>query len=207
MSDRQALAALAVRKLARGARPCGFVLSDRCGDVDATPNEPHGLFLRGRRFLSRWVLTVNGRRSPRLLSVEDHASSGRTQFFMALSTGSVYAESQVTVLRRRSSIGRGFQEELVLVNHGSSRIAVDVRLEAAADFADFASEDDSKSASELYREVRDGKLVLGQRRADSSLETHLWSSRPADVSELGFRFRVDVVARDNWATTFNVVAR
>ena len=38
-----------------------FVVSDRRGDIDAGPDQPHGLFYRDTRFLSRWVLTVEGR--------------------------------------------------------------------------------------------------------------------------------------------------
>jgi hypothetical protein len=37
-----------------------FVVSDRRGDLDASPAETHGLFLNDTRFLSRWVLTING---------------------------------------------------------------------------------------------------------------------------------------------------
>jgi hypothetical protein len=31
-----------------------FVVSDRRGDIDASPDEPHGLFNRDTRYLSRW---------------------------------------------------------------------------------------------------------------------------------------------------------
>ena len=37
-----------------------FVVSDRRGDLDATPTDNHGLFLEDTRFLSRWILTVGG---------------------------------------------------------------------------------------------------------------------------------------------------
>ena len=47
-----------------------FVVSDRRGDIDAGPDEPHGLFHRDTRFLSRWLLTVNGT-APDVLSMDD----------------------------------------------------------------------------------------------------------------------------------------
>ena len=47
-----------------------FVVSDRRGDIEASPDTPHGLFVDDTRFLSRWVLTVDGRR-PALLSFDD----------------------------------------------------------------------------------------------------------------------------------------
>jgi glycogen debranching enzyme len=37
-----------------------FVASNARGDIDADPSQPHGLFHRDTRFLSRWRLTVNG---------------------------------------------------------------------------------------------------------------------------------------------------
>ena len=36
------------------------MVSDRRGDLDASPTENHGLFLEDTRFLSRWILTVGG---------------------------------------------------------------------------------------------------------------------------------------------------
>ena len=62
-----------------------FVVSDRRGDMEATPTENHGLFLNDTRFLSRWVLTIDGLR-PTLLSADDLAYF-RVQFFLALATG------------------------------------------------------------------------------------------------------------------------
>ena len=37
-----------------------FVVSDRRGDIEATPVDNHGLFLDDTRFLSQWILTVDG---------------------------------------------------------------------------------------------------------------------------------------------------
>jgi N-terminal domain of (some) glycogen debranching enzymes len=47
-----------------------FVVSDACGDIEASPTDPTGLFPFDTRFLSRWVLTVNGERL-NALSVDD----------------------------------------------------------------------------------------------------------------------------------------
>src|SRR3982751_5242921 len=90
-----------------------FVVSDRRGDVEASPTDTHGLFLDDTRFLSQWVLTINGQR-PTLLSVDDQEYFS-VQFFAALSTGTVYVDSHLSVVRRRA-IERGFHEDLVLVN-------------------------------------------------------------------------------------------
>ena len=41
-----------------------FVVSDNRGDIEAVADDPTGLFSFDTRFLSRWVLTVNGERPP-----------------------------------------------------------------------------------------------------------------------------------------------
>jgi hypothetical protein len=47
-----------------------FVVSDRRGDIDATPDDTTGLFFFDTRYLSKWVLTIDGQRlNP--LSVDD----------------------------------------------------------------------------------------------------------------------------------------
>src|SRR5213078_3164928 len=37
-----------------------FLVSDRLGDIEASPDQPHGFFYRDTRFLSRWTLRANG---------------------------------------------------------------------------------------------------------------------------------------------------
>src|SRR6266511_3819958 len=37
-----------------------FLVSDLRGDIDASPDQPHGFFYRDTRFLSSWRLTANG---------------------------------------------------------------------------------------------------------------------------------------------------
>ena len=39
-----------------------FVVSDERGDIEASRTDPTGLFSFDTRFLSRWVMTVNGER-------------------------------------------------------------------------------------------------------------------------------------------------
>ena len=57
-----------------------FVVSDECGDIEASMTDPTGLFSFDTRFLSRWVLTVGGDRlSP--LSVDD-LQYFQTRFFL-----------------------------------------------------------------------------------------------------------------------------
>jgi N-terminal domain of (some) glycogen debranching enzymes len=65
-------------------------VSDRRGDIEASATDPTGLFSFDTRFLSKWVLTVNGQRL-NSLSVEDlHYFEAR--FFLVPGTGTVYVD-------------------------------------------------------------------------------------------------------------------
>ena len=120
-----------------------FVVSNRQGDLDATPSDTHGFFLNDTRYLSRWVLTINGLR-PTLLSVDDTAYY-RVQHFLALATGATYIDSHLTVIRQRG-VGHGFQERLVLINHGHEPIDLDIRIEVGADELSRALEPEIRDA-------------------------------------------------------------
>src|SRR3954470_15167961 len=110
-----------------------FMVSDRRGAVEATPTDTSGLFLNDTRFLSHWVLTIDGMR-PTVLSIDDLAYY-KVQFFEAYTTGTIYVDSHLSCVRQRS-VGRGFKEEITLWNHGKEPMDLEMKLEAGADFAD-----------------------------------------------------------------------
>jgi glycogen debranching enzyme len=182
-----------------------FVVCNRQGDLDATPTENHGLFLNDTRFLSRWILTINGMR-PKVLSVDDTAYY-TAQHFLALATGTVYVDSHLTVVRNRFVNG-GFHEDLVLMNHDHEPMDLEIRIDAAADFADlFEVKDKLKKKGELYSHVdADGGLTLGYRRDEYRRETHITSSEPAEVEEGGLSFRVHLDPKTSWQTSLEVIA-
>ena len=91
-----------------------FVVSDEAGDIEASLTDPTGLFAFDTRFLSRWVLTVDGQRlNP--LSVDD-LQYFETRFFLVPGTGTVYIDAKLSVIRQRA-VGGGFHEELTILNH------------------------------------------------------------------------------------------
>jgi glycogen debranching enzyme len=179
-----------------------FVVSDRNGDLDASPTENHGLFLNDTRFLSRWILTIDGRR-PRLLSIDDQAYF-RVQFFLALATGTVYVDSHLSVVRRRS-IGDGFQESIEIENHDKQPIDLEVKLEVDADFADlFEVKDKLAKKGQLYKKVTDGSLTLGYKRETFDRKTIITTDMPAEVREDGLVFKVHLPAQSTWTTCLDV---
>src|SRR6267143_1301809 len=183
-----------------------FVVSDRQGDLEATPTQNHGLFLDDTRFLSRWVLTVNGLR-PKLLSVDDMAHF-KVQFFAAVATGTVYVDSHLSVVRQRAVGGRGFSEDITVSNHSRNPMELEVRLEAAADFADlFEVKDKLEKKGELFRRVTDHQLVLGYRRERFERHTVISADQTAEIREDGLVFRVRLEAQSEWTTRVEVAAK
>src|SRR5262245_52816404 len=180
-----------------------FVVSDRRGDLDATPTENHGLFLEDTRFLSRWILTIGGMR-PKTLSVDEQAYF-KVQFFEALTTGTVYVDSHLSVVRRRC-VTTGFEEEIVLKNHAKEPVDLDVKIEVGADFADlFEVKDKLAKVGKLYSRVDDGKITLGYERESFVRETVISASRKGEIREDGFLFKVKLAPQSSWSVSFDVV--
>lgn len=179
-----------------------FVVSDSSGNIEARPDQPHGFFCRDTRHLSRWVLTVNGA-LPNPLSTDD-IEYYFAQFFLVPATGTIYKNPYVSLIRTRL-VGEGFRENLTLMNHGAEPVELELRLEAASDFADlFEVKDALAKKGETYSGVRDGELVLGYRREQFVRETRIRSSDAARMSETGLVFRPRIEAKSEWKTTILV---
>jgi glycogen debranching enzyme len=181
-----------------------FVVCDRRGDIASSPEEAQGLFHADTRFLSRWVLTVNGQ-LPNSLSTDD-VNYFSSQFFLALGTGTVYIDSPVSIVRQRA-VGGGFHERLKIVNHRAKPIELDVRVEAAADFADLFQVKDAQfsRAGSLYRRNEERGFVLGYERDCFVRETQITSSSAFEADEKGFRFRVHLEPHGEWSTELEVL--
>jgi glycogen debranching enzyme/putative sterol carrier protein len=182
-----------------------FVVSDRRGDVVPSPSDPHGLFLQDTRFLSCWRLTVDGR-SPDILSTDDvHYFSA--QFFLVPPPDSFYTDTPYSIIRTRS-VGEGFHEDITVINHRAEPLELELRIEAGADFADlFEVKDALAKRGRHYREVRDGRLVLGYGRGGFVRETWISATAPeAVLADDGIRFRITVEPQGEWTTCVEVVA-
>lgn len=110
-----------------------FVVSDTRGDIESSATDPTGLFSFDTRFLSRWVLTVDGQRLTALST--DDLQYFETRFFLVPSTGTVYVNAKLTVIRQRA-VDDGFRERLTVLNHAERPVDLDLRVEASCDFAD-----------------------------------------------------------------------
>jgi glycogen debranching enzyme len=180
-----------------------FVVSDDRGDIEASPVDATGLFSFDTRFLSTWVLTVNGERL-NALSVDD-LQYFETRFFLVPGTGTVYIDAKLSVLRRRA-VGGGFREELTILNHDDEPVRLTVRIDAGCDFADlFEVKDALKKKGKYYARVTGGRLVLGYERKTFRRETSISASTPAKFDKDGLTFTVRLKPHGSWTTELDVV--
>src|SRR4030095_9694909 len=137
-----------------------FVVTDRRGDIDASPTDPQGLFQDDTRFLSTWVLLVDDRR-PNVLSIE-HLNYYEAQYFLVPGRGTIYVDPPVSITRRRR-VYRGFSEDLTIMNHSGAPKELQVRLTVDADFADlFEIKDQLAKRGTKYRRVGGGRTRAAQ---------------------------------------------
>lgn len=179
-----------------------FVVSDSRGDIEASPTDTTGLFAADTRFLSTWVLTINGERM-NALSVDD-LQYFETRFFLVPGTGTVYIDAKLSLIRRRA-VGRGFHEELTILNHQNEPVELAVRLEAASDFADLFEVKDALAKKGRYSTaVEDGRLVLSYERATYRRSTAISATEQALIDENGLGFEITVPGHGSWSTGVDV---
>jgi glycogen debranching enzyme len=182
-----------------------FVVGRLNGDVDAGPGEPHGLFHRDTRHLSRWLLTVDGKMLDPLST--DDTKSFSARFFLVPGTGSEYTDAAMSVIRHRV-VGDGFFEELTVMNHGRDPIRPEITIAVSADFADLFQVKDAtiERKGKAFQRVDDDLLVLGYERGGYIRETWI---RPhgddAEVTADGIAFRPEIAPHGSWTTWIEVV--
>jgi glycogen debranching enzyme len=180
-----------------------FVVSDARGDIEASATDPTGLFSFDTRFLSQWVLTVNGQRLTALST--DDVQYFQARFFLVPGSGTVYIDSNLSVIRLRE-VGDGFHEDLRVLNHQGDPVDLVIRIEASSDFADLFEVKDALPKKGSYRaEAARGGLLLGYQRETFRRETFISSTTPAAIDEKGLEFRVTVPGHGEWRTELHVV--
>jgi len=180
-----------------------FVVSDERGDIEASLTDPTGLFSFDTRFLSKWILTIDGERLG-ALSVDD-LQYFETRFFLVPGTGTVYIDAKISVIRQRS-VANGFHEDLTILNHSDKSVTLTVRLDAASDFADlFEVKDALKKKGAYTTTTTGGKLVLGYQRGPFTRATEISSTKSARVDSDGLTFRVRIPSHGEWTTGLDVV--
>ena len=180
-----------------------FVVSDEAGDIEASLTDPTGLFSFDTRFLSKWVLTIDGQRlNP--LSVDD-LQYFEARFFLVPGTGTVYVDAKLSVIRQRA-VGGGFREALTILNHddkaGHARRAHRRRQRLRRPVRGEGRPEEVGRVPAPHR--RHGRLVLGYKRETFERETWISATEPATVDEHGLTFKVTIEPHGRWETELHV---
>jgi len=179
-----------------------FVVSDSRGDIDASPSDPTGLFSDDTRFLSTWLLSIDGKRLSSL-SV-DNLRYYQARFFLVAGGGEVYVDAKLSVIRERL-VSDGFREDVTILNHDGKAVDLTVRVEAGCDFADlFEVKDALAKKGTYYSRIENGSLLLGYTRESFKRQTSISASTPAHVDGRGLTFDVHLEPKQEWATQLKV---
>ena len=180
-----------------------FVVSDRRGDIEASSTDTTGLFSFDTRFLSEWVLTVNGQRLNALST--DDLQYFQSRFFLVPGTGTVYVDSKLSVIRTRA-VADGFHEHLTILNHDEKPVRLKVRIDASSDFADLFEVKDALAKQGAYSQrARKDTLVLSYARETFQRETVISPGARARIDKTGFTYTVKLEPKGRWSTDIHVV--
>jgi glycogen debranching enzyme len=186
-----------------------FCVSDERGDI---VDPVMGLFADDTRFLSRWILTINGQRPLRLSS--DKVEYFSAAFFLRnpIAGG---LEQDVLSIGRDRFIGDAMQEHIVVVNHAPHPVEFELALEVGTDFADiFAVKEhdfalghpDSASplpglaTGEFDAEGNQFIFVDGPKRL-----TQVLFSQPGEVNGSSVRYSIALEPREEWRLRADVI--
>jgi glycogen debranching enzyme len=133
-----------------------FMVSDSIGDVPR--GTVAGLFHDDTRFLSRWELSIGGKRPSLLTSgTVDYYSAA---FYLTNPELPEIPAHSLSVQRFRF-VGDGLHEKLSVRNHRNEEVRVELRLSCGADFADlFEVKDKVRRREGITRTAHDGVHCL-----------------------------------------------
>jgi glycogen debranching enzyme len=181
-----------------------FTVSNAAGDIEASPTDPTGMFCYDTRFLSTWVLTINGDRL-HALSVDD-VQYNEARFFIVPGEARVYIDAKLSVVRQRT-MRNGFEEALTILNHDENPADLTVRIQAGCDFADiFEIKDALQKKGKRYVRVEDDRLILGYERETFRRETTVTVNQPAQFDDRGLTLAVHIDPHGRWTTRLQVTA-
>jgi glycogen debranching enzyme len=186
-----------------------FCVSDERGDIA----EPvMGLFANDTRFLSRWVLTINGAR-PLMLS-SDKVEYFSATFYLRNPVAGDLGPDELSIGRDRF-VGDGMQEHIVVQNHAPRPVEFELALEIGADFADIFSVKaydfalgDPEHAPPLpdlvtpTYEAAHNQHILADH---STSHTQVILSEHGEVEDGTVRYRLALGPRESWRLRVDVI--
>jgi glycogen debranching enzyme len=186
-----------------------FCVSDERGDIIDPVN---GLFADDTRFLSRWLLTINGERPLRL-------SSDKVEYFSAAfylrnpMAGGL--EQDVLSIGRDRFVGDGMQEHIVVQNHAAHPVEFELALEVGTDFADiFAVKEHDFALGHPDKAPPLPALAPPEYESDgnqfvfmddSRCLTQVLLSEPGKVNGRKVRYPISLAPREEWRLRVDVI--
>jgi len=186
-----------------------FCVSDERGDI---LGPVMGLFADDTRFLSRWILTINGERPLQLSS--DKVEYYSAAFFLRNPVAGGLEQDVLSIGRDRF-IGDGMQEHIVVVNHAQHPVEFELALEVGTDFADIfaVKEHDfalghpdtapplpSLAASEFESDGNQFVFTDGPKRL-----TQVLLSESGEVNGSSVRYSIALEPRQAWRLRADVI--
>ncbi|WP_200308626.1 amylo-alpha-1,6-glucosidase [Streptomyces adelaidensis] len=173
-----------------------FCVCAHSGDI--TPGGNHGLYFRDTRVLSRWELTLDGRRVETLSSQPVDACATR---FIARRSKTAQGDDASLLLVRERLVGNGLRETITIQNLGPRPVTAALAIHAQADFAEpFGLDADHSTTHEPAKvTIADGTLLL-RHRTDPSRGLSLTADTASDLTPDGLTWQIEVPARGTWTT-------
>ncbi|MFG2046787.1 glycogen debranching N-terminal domain-containing protein [Micromonospora sp. NPDC048935] len=179
-----------------------FAISDAQGDIEADPQAPVGLFAYDTRFLSHWVLRVDGERVNALS--RDDMTYFETRYFLVPGAASHYVDADVSITRHRS-VHDCMHEKITVLNHSAEPAEFTVRVEMGSDFTDIAEIGHlRRRVVEVTPDSANRQLVLRYQRQRFVRQTTVQSTVPVEVDEAGMTFRIRVAPDGVWETDLHI---
>ncbi|MFM7069540.1 MAG: glycogen debranching N-terminal domain-containing protein, partial [Actinomycetes bacterium] len=158
-----------------------------------------GLFVFDNRFVSEFLLTIDGRPVESLgVSSDDPTGAafvGRPENVPEADRG----EGKLLVFRRRF-VGRGMREEIVIRSHDAVRRHHHVEIEVDADFADMFAVKERRvhRRDPSHLSLSPDGLHFSARRDGVELETSVTCSVPGAPSPGRMSWTIDLAPRSEW---------
>ncbi|WP_319460414.1 glycogen debranching N-terminal domain-containing protein [Micromonospora sp. RTP1Z1] len=179
-----------------------FLVCDGQGDIEPSFDFPTGLFSFDTRFISTWLLTLDGQRL-HALSIDD-AQSYQTRFFLVPGEPTHYLDTKVSMIRSRS-IGGSFDEELTVLNHSGQEVEFTLRLDIGSDFADlFEIKHKRQKKGRTTPSVAANELRLAYHRERFHREAVIRTTAPGEIDESGMTFRTRIGPHGEWTTQLQI---
>jgi glycogen debranching enzyme len=178
-----------------------FVVCDRVGDLRSEAGREHGFFSEDTRFVSRWVLRVDGV-SLDLLGL-DQSAHFAAQFFLTPRIDPEHV-APCSVMRRRL-VDRAWIEEITVINHRPATGPVRVDLDVDTDFADLFEVKDGVIAEREITWRQDGNsLVLEYQRGEFHRSVTIESNEPALISRRGLVYAPELERGQQWTLALRI---